>query len=169
MDNSILIQHMSLIHDRMTHHHSILWEEEKHYSWWVYIIIAGLVWIYTQPLTTLSDGSKLFIITIGCIFGIWLSVSALRAIHLESEYLFEARQYYARCLIALQLDKHVDHLPDDKALAEGEDVKFEEMECMRLKANKFNFGIRSFFKYNFIVTGLLFMAFVLFSFWTLLR
>jgi hypothetical protein len=169
MDNSTLNNHMSLVHERMTHHHEILWEEEKHYSWWVYSILAGLVWIYTQRLSALNDSSKLIIITMGCIFGIFLSISAWRAIHLESEYLFEARQYYARCLIALQLDKPVPLLPDGKALIEAEDAKFSELECVKIKANHLDGGIRSFFKYNFIATMLMFIGFAIFSYLTLLK
>ncbi len=45
-----LLKHFELANQRIRYHHDSLWEEEKHYSWWVYILLAGLIYIYLSNL-----------------------------------------------------------------------------------------------------------------------
>ncbi|MFC1912603.1 hypothetical protein ACFLX7_00150 [Chloroflexota bacterium] len=86
-DNSGLIKHLEIVSQTAKHHHDAIWEEEKHYSWWVYIILAGLIYIYVNV-----DGNyipKNTLITIGGLFGIYLSLAAIKVIRREGDFLYQ--------------------------------------------------------------------------------
>ena len=86
--NQKLLKLLDIVSQRVRHQHSALWEEEKHYSWWVYVLFAGLIWVYTNE--HLSVVQKHTIITLGGIFGMGLAFWAFQGIRRESEYFLKA-------------------------------------------------------------------------------
>lgn len=86
--NQKLLKLLDIVSQRVRHQHSALWEEEKHYSWWVYVLFAGLIWVYTNE--HLSVVQKHAIITSGGVFGMVLAFSAFKAIRREGEYFLKA-------------------------------------------------------------------------------
>ena len=162
-NNPELLKHLEVVSQRERHHHDILWEEEKHYSWWVYVVFAGLVFIYSHSNPAFLPEYKIIAIIFGTFLGVWLSISAIRVIHLESKYLHEARQLYTRTIIALELHKH--YILCNELLVP--EIEFKDMDCVRYNANKFDFGIRSIFKYHFLLVAHLFVGFMIFSIITL--
>lgn len=157
-DNQVLLKYLEVISQRVRHHHDALWEEEKHYSWWVYIIFAGLIYLYTSDIHACY---KLVLIVVASLFGVYLSVAALIVIYKEGEYFHEARQLYARTAIALGLNESQPNLPENKSL--GPTVKCQDFDDVKSQANKCDFGIRHFFRLTFKVAILLFIGFIIFS------
>jgi hypothetical protein len=47
-ENSELWKHLELMAQRINHHRDALWEEEKHYTWWIYITFVGLIYIFVN-------------------------------------------------------------------------------------------------------------------------
>jgi hypothetical protein len=52
---------------RLGQHHQALLEEEKHYTWWIYIIFGALIFIYANPYISLTN-LKLALVSGGCLF-----------------------------------------------------------------------------------------------------
>ncbi len=49
-DNNIKPKELELCHKEIDRFHQALWEEEKHYTWWIYIIFGGIVAIFASSL-----------------------------------------------------------------------------------------------------------------------
>ena len=94
-----LFKHLELMSARIRNHHGALWEEEKHYSWWIYILFAGLVYIYCNG--NCQQELRYFIIIALSLIGILVSIVASRVVKLEGRYLHQAIQLYQRTAIAL--------------------------------------------------------------------
>ena len=148
-----LLKLLEIISQRVQHCHDALWEEAKHYSWWIYIIFAGLIYLYFKlPLfTILEPWQRALLMGFGSAFGAFISIMGFNAVRLESKYFKDARQMRNRILADL---KEVD-----QSIKENFDpVKDKE-----------GFGIRSGFKLTFIITAILFLCFGIFSVVTLLQ
>jgi len=143
---------LEIISQRIQHHHDALWEEEKHYSWWIYIIFAGLIYLYLRlpGFTFLKPYQQALLMGLGSAFGFFISIMGFRAIRLESKYFKDARKMRNRILADLEVDQSIKE-------------KFDPV------GDKEGFGIRRGFQLTFIITALLFVGFGIFSVVTLLQ
>ncbi len=157
-DKQTLLKYLEVISQRVRHHHDAIWEEEKHYSWWIYIVFAALIYLYASDI---HAPYKLTLIVLASLFGIYLCVAAFRIVYKEGEYFAEAHQLYQRTIISLGLDKPQSNLPNNKPL--DPTAKYQELDDVKSQANKGNFGIRHFFRLTFIVEIILFVGFIVFS------
>jgi len=123
---SEILEFLRTAQQRYESQHSVLWKVETHYTWLVYIVIGGLVFIWLNP-TSLSDELRLSIIRYGSILGLILSLVGYYVVRLEGEYLWEDRQIYARTLLKLH---------QIELLHPPENSEFEDWEDVRKKANK---------------------------------
>ncbi len=146
-----LLKLLEIISQRVQHHHDALWEEAKHYSWWIYIIFAGLIYLYFKiPLfTILEPWQRALLMGFGNAFGAFISIMGFNAIRLESKYFKNARQMRNRILADLE--------EVDQSIKKD----FDPVE------DKKGFGIRSGFQLTFIITVILFIGFGIFSVITL--
>lgn len=152
-DRIELLKHMEFMLARIHNHHSALWEEEKHYSWWVYILFAGLIYLYST--TGWEKGTTRYMIIAVSIIGMIVSLAAIRVIWAEGKYLYEALQLYDRTAVALGFDQPI--LPAISGKEPFLDVKVKDIEHVKRDANKWrSLGIRSVFKYSFILATVLF-------------
>ena len=188
-----LLKLLEIISQRIQNHHSALWEEEKHYSWWIYIIFAGLIYLYLKLYPTsvifLTPLEKTLIIVAISIFGIFISLMGYHVVRKESEFFYEARQIRARIFAYLNINKSMDAPHCGKYLLPDSETSVEDFEPFILKANKplrklfinailipfqvsiksnanrnkRNLGIRDCFQLTFIITAFLFLAFAIFS------
>jgi hypothetical protein len=163
-DHPALLAFLDVISQRVRHHHNAIWEEEKHYSWWVYTILAGLIWVYSNH--GIAPLGRFTIILFGSCFGIWLCISGWRAIHLESKYFYEALELQRRTIKSLGLEANFPSLPDNKLLVE--ETEYSEMKSVHMDANRFDLSIRSVFKYNLIIVMFGFVTFGFLSIFTLI-
>lgn len=180
--NPELLKLLELVFQSRQHYHSTLWEEEKHYSWWVYIIFAGLIYLYFKllpPVTLLVPWQKALIMGLGSLFGFFISIVGHKVVRRESEYFYEARQMYDRIIIALRLNQPMPDPYSSESFFPYQ-VRVEDWKCVRSQANKplhkligglfkRNLGIRDHFQLSFLVAALLFAGFGIFSIITLLN
>ena len=71
-----LLKYLEIIERRIQHHHDALWEEEKHYTWWIYVLIGFIILVVTSEFISIKT-KELIIIGISLI-GIFISCSAYR-------------------------------------------------------------------------------------------
>jgi hypothetical protein len=118
-----------MVFDRLWKHHNALWEEEKHYSWWIYIILAGIIFI------ALSDASwliKIVLVFLGSLLGLFISVVGYLVIKRESQ----------RFDVAMIELKKIEDVPEyDKDTFTG----------------IYKIGIREWFRYTFVAFAILFL------------
>jgi hypothetical protein len=152
-DQQELLKLLEIISQRIQHNHDALWEEAKHYSWWVYIIFAGLIYLYfKRPLLAILEPWQLaLLIGLGSLFGIFLSLIGLNAVYRESKHFNEARCIRSHIIRELNVKQSIK----------------QEFDPIYPKDKK-GLGIRKGFKITFIVTAALFLIFGAFSIWTLL-
>lgn len=78
MDNKThdaLIKYLELTKQEIINHADILWEEEKHYTWWVYIVFAGIGFLYVNP--DIHGIFKVLPIFALSVFGVWVFICGL--------------------------------------------------------------------------------------------
>lgn len=75
-------------------HHDALWEEEKHFSWWVYSVFAGIFLVFSNTGLTLS--LKIILTILLSISGIKLCHSALDIINSEQTYFTSALEKFKK-------------------------------------------------------------------------
>lgn len=175
---SKLLKFLELSFQHQQHHHSTLWEEEKHYSWWIYIIFAGLIFVYVnRPLIPWQNIS---IIAVGSAFGAFISLIGYAVVRRESEYFHEAIQMHDRIIVALGLDQPVTR-PDGASftMMPPNQITIKDWGSVKSQANKplrqliagilkRNLGIRDCFQLTFATTAFLFIVFGIFSVITIL-
>ena len=160
-----LIKYLELTKQEVAHHHDALWEEEKHYTWWVYIIFAAIGFLYVNP--DIFGFSKALPIFLLALFGIWASFLGYKVIKREGEHFYQSRRKYIAAAKSLGVDKIVFLTLDN-----GKTLTFEDLEGIKGTDNSLSKetadlnkmanqlckpGIRTFFQWNFIITGVIFL------------
>jgi hypothetical protein len=94
-----LRQYLQVIGHTVDRHHAALWEEEKHYTWWLSILFAAAFATYLAPdLSPTGQAIPVLCISlVGCV----MSLAAYRVISLECQYFQAARQSYVRLIHSL--------------------------------------------------------------------
>lgn len=165
-----LMKYLGIVSERMRHHHNALWEEEKHYSWWVYIILAGLIYLLISG--HFDPPVRFTILVVGSLFGVYLSHTAYKVIRKESEYFADARLLSVIAALAVGLNRYKVRRPEGfiplipQLEKDFEDAKKKKgkpnkpLKELLSEARKFNLGIRDFFQLTFFVTKLLFLGLI---------
>jgi len=191
-----LLKLLEVISQRVQHHHDALWEEEKHYSWWIYIIFGGLIYLYLRlpSFTALEPYQQALLMSLGSVLGVFISIMGYHAVRREGEMFHKARKIRKRILAALEIEQSI--IQDFDSI-EGEANKsfwglwkyaivslfsavfsslcgllarvFKKKPNENKKSNNTNFSIRDGFQLTFLITALLFIGFGIFSVATLLQ
>jgi hypothetical protein len=168
-----LLKLLEVISQRVQHHHDALWEEEKHYSWWIYIIFAGLIYLYLNH--------HVLLMVLGSAFGLVISIMGYYVVRREGEFYYETRHKRNRVLACLELEQSIIQDFDpvrseaNRPLLELFSKAFRTLLHTRFRRKSTkrdsndNFGIRDAFQLTFIMTAILFFAFGIFSVVLLLR
>jgi hypothetical protein len=98
-----LLKLLQLSQEIRHYNHQALWEEEKHFTWWISIVFSTLIFVYLN--SNLLVWQKVFIINLGCIFGFLVSLLGYRVIRKESIYFKDAIETFSRICRALELHK----------------------------------------------------------------
>lgn len=83
-------------------HHSALWEAQKHFTWWLSILLSAQLITYTSD--TLNSLSKTIFVTIIGIVGIFICRIAFLSLTRESEYYCEAFNRYRKAFNDIYTD-----------------------------------------------------------------
>ncbi len=194
-----LLKLLEVTSQRVQHHHDALWEEAKHYSWWIYILLAGLISLYLNLLNLcfLEPWVGILLTVLGNLFGCVLSLIGYNAVRREGEMFYEARQIRARILVALGLDQLMPEPHERESLMPQKDFKIKDFNSVKSKANepllklfckalkaffhasiirkptkrnsKNGLGIRDGFQLTFLITALLFIVLLVVSLITLIQ
>lgn len=177
-DRQELLKVLEMSQALRKYYHDALWEEEKHFTWWVSIVFPSLVFVYSSQLYAWQ---KAAVITVGSLFGIFLSFTGYIVVRKEGMYFRDALETFCRTSIALGLHEPREHISDSNrrlALMPEYPVS-ESFEKARGKANKpftrllsgifrpKTLGVRDCFQLVFVVSGLLFFVFGTFTWLTL--
>ena len=180
-DRQELLKILEISQSLRKYYHNALWEEEKHFTWWVSIIFSALVFVYSS--SQLCAQQKVVVITMGSLFGIFLSSIAWFVVRKEGKYFREAIETFNRTIIALGLHEKTQSDTSDPikkfALMQKYPIS-ESFEDAQDNANKpfwrlllagicrpKTLGIRNFFQLIFIASGLLLLVFLIYTWLTL--
>ena len=156
------------------YYHDALWEEEKHFTWWVSIVFPSLVLIYSS--SQLCASQKVALITIGSFFGIFLAYIGFNVVKKEGIYFKESLETFNRTSMALELhmqgESQTHPLMPEYSLNESfEDAKGSANKPFgQLLLSLFNpmkLGVRDCFQLVFVFSGFLFFIIWLFTLLTL--
>jgi hypothetical protein len=149
---------------RLIHYHESLWEEEKHYTWWIYIIIGALILLYANH-STIQPWWRVTLLTLVGFFGTFMSITGLRVIRKEGEYLCEQQQIFDRVVI----ESGIREMRVDGQSLAYDDIEVKELKTVRKEANQpywmlvtgfftGKLGIRDYFQLTFVVSTAAFIA-----------
>jgi hypothetical protein len=93
--------HMDLWTQRLSRYHESLWEEEKHYTWWIYIVFGVLVLVYGNK--DIFYVWKLLIIAGGATFGVFMSLVGFAVVRREGIEWYTAYEIVKRSILYLGL------------------------------------------------------------------
>ena len=179
-NNAELLKVLELASQRLQHHHNALWEEEKHYSWWIYIIFAGLIYLYFElpSVKLLVEWQRALLMGLGSLFGIFISFMGFNVIRREGEYFYEAIRICNHTIATLKFDQPMPNqegsgpnalMPQGK-LRDQANLPLRKLVVSVFKGNdRKGLGIRDCFQLTFLITALLFLGFGVFSIITLLN
>jgi hypothetical protein len=174
MDKQELIKLLDLANQRVRHHHDALWKEETHYTWLVYILAAGVIYIFfisgvCWPLKAVIDVPL-------SIIGICVCLIGYSVVRKEGRYFHEALQIRNRLNRAVGLDKRIKIEPDfNEMLMPKNDLEIKNWQEVRRKANKplkkllggvfkwGSMGIRDWFQITLLFPILLFVIMIALS------
>jgi hypothetical protein len=88
------------------YHHRALWEEEKHFTWLLSIILAAQAAVATKKASEL-EARALLLIVLG-IVGLALVVAAVRVVRREGEFFVEAHREFVKRFNLVFADRKLD-------------------------------------------------------------
>ena len=161
------LQYLQIASTTVNRHHGALWEEEKHYTWWISVLFAAALATYLAPSLSPVEQAvpMLCVAVVGCL----MSLAAYRVISLEGQYFSEARQSYVRALKSLGISQvYIDDqavelapglqiIPFAETRSRGNRGGWRLIQAMRPLAMN-PLGIREVFKLTFVGS---FIAFLL--------
>jgi len=95
-----------LAQDVRKYHHSALWEIEKHFTWWVSILL-GALFLFLANARNLNGSLLALAFTSTATFGFAVSLIGFMVVRREGRYFSEALQICNRAAKALGLDVNV--------------------------------------------------------------
>jgi len=93
-ENNDSLKKIDLAHKIRTFHHNSLWEEEKHFTWLISIILSAQIIFYTNNLLVNRD--KIFFTLVSSLIGIFLCITAYRVLRREGLYFHTALSRFVK-------------------------------------------------------------------------
>jgi hypothetical protein len=132
-------------------HRATLWEEEKHYTWWVYVIAAALVLVGTSAYPPV--GFKVVFVAAGSLVGIVVSLLGLCVVRREGELIHGRHRAYDRLIDELGLED------PERGLEEGQvNCSVSRLLSPISEIRKGALGVRYVFQLGFLFTAVLYLA-----------
>jgi len=150
------VKRLEIAHNIREFHHKSLWEEEKHFTWWVSIVLSAQILIYTS--NSLCNQSKLIFIFIASLVGIFLCIIAFRVLRREGEYFHTALSRFVKEYNSIYTTSPLPDVPE-KANKNIRELIKSFLTC--------KIGVRDSFQLLFLLFIVIFVGILLFSFLTL--
>ena len=143
--------------ERIQQHRNALWEEEKHYTWWIYVIFGALIYIYSNQSLAAQDRVVLLIGASG--FGFFISLLGYGVVRREGNQFYSARKKYYYVMARLkEPSQQIEEA--NKSLC-----GLTKSVGRTIRYWKNDLSIRDCFQLTFIVSAILFVAFAIFAIW----
>ncbi|RKY18092.1 MAG: hypothetical protein DRP63_02630 [Planctomycetota bacterium] len=157
---------LDIVSRQIAHHHDALWQEEKHYTWWVYIVFAALLAIFLQVKDPLAMYSLLCAVSA---FGMIVSLVGYAVIRKEGEHFWKAMGKRNELMDLLRKDE--PKLPSVWGLYINrmKDANKSLIDLLRSVLISRDAGIRDYFQFVFIVCAICAGIISLFSLRALIR
>lgn len=160
---------LELSNARAIHYHESLWEEEKHYTWWISVLFGFLILVM---ITDVLDWSQKYSLILAIsLMGIAMCRIGYVVIRKEGEYFSQERGISDRILKKLGLTDEHNILPfkiDD--IADFDTVKNKSNKSLSVIINGIfssdpnkHPGIRDFFQLTLVIYGVIFVVFIVVS------
>ncbi len=168
MDKQELIKLLDIANQRLRHNHDALWKEETHYTWLLYILVAGVIFIIAS--SELCWTLKAIISVPLSVIGICVCLIGYKVVRKEGQYFHEAIQIRNRLNCAIGLNQRIETESGfNKILIPNSDTKVKDWAKARREANlrieellKYVFtkpcclGIRDWFQITLLLPILIF-------------
>lgn len=150
------VKRLEIAHNIREFHHKSLWEEEKHFTWFVSIVLSTQILIYTS--NSLCNQSKLIFIFIAFLVGIFLCITAFRVLRKEGEYFHNALSRFVKEYNSIYTTSPLPDVPEKSNKNIRELIKLF-LTC--------KIGVRDSFQFLFLFFILIFVGILFSSFLTL--
>lgn len=155
------VKRLELAHKIRDLHHKSLWEEEKHFTWWISIVLSTVIVLYTS--SSICDQNRLIFMAIVSAVGFFICFIALNVMRKEgvyfhialSRFVSEYNKIYKTSLLKPVPEKANENMRDLIKLF------FTPWKLWKL-------GVRNSFQCLFLFFMLIFISMFLFSFLTLI-
>lgn len=172
LDRPDLWKHLSESREWVLMYHGALWEEERHYAWWVSIILPALLVAYVAP--GIASDTKRVIVIAGALIGLILSLLAQHIVHIEGNNFSRAmwRHEAAARAVGLTVPRKVEGLGNEVQLYQAAYAGITSEDAAEAAGNKLvrirrgkrgaRMGIRSSFRLTFILFVVVYIALMAF-------
>ncbi len=150
------VKRLEIAHTIREFHHKSLWEEEKHFTWWISLVLSAQTIIYTS--STVRSQFKLVLISIGSLIGVFLCIIALKILRKEGEYFNTALTKF--------VEEYNTVYPKTPLPTAPKKANKSIWELTKLFFSG-KIGIRDSFQFLFLFFIFVFIGILLFSFLTL--
>jgi hypothetical protein len=135
------------------YHHNAIWEEQKHFTWLISIILSAQLLVLTA--VRLDKPPKIILISIASIVGVLLSITALRVQRREGEYFRNAN---ARFVAEYNSIYRSTPMPAPGPAA--------NKQILQLIVSIFTgrSGVRDYFQFLFLAFALVFLLMAIFTY-----
>ncbi len=154
------VKRLELAHNIREFHHKSLWEEEKHFTWWISIVLSAQIVVYTS--SSLCNENKLTFMVIGSVVGFFLCFTALNIMRKEGGYFHIALSIFVSEYNRIYKTSPLKPVPE-KA---NEDIR-DLIKLFFTPWKLWKLGVRDSFQCLFLFFMLIFVSILLSSFLTL--
>jgi hypothetical protein len=147
------LRYLEIVSQRVRHCHDALWEEEKHYSWWIYPILAGTIWVLASEPLQSDPCLQTIIVAVASSLGIYLSWAGFHTI--SREHGFFRSWLYLQDQIEVALRQKASEIQKIE-----QTLPFPVYDPNSPIRPSQGVGITQVFKVNFVVTGIIFVVII---------
>ena len=166
-----LFKLLEIAEARRRYHHNALWEEEKHFTWWVALILTALVALVTSP--SIAPCTKSQLLLAGSFLGFVLSRIAWAVIRYEGVAFAETMQICNRASYLLGLFSEARAVNEPAVSVSELAPRYYPITCFEKVKNTANksrwavargifqmsgHGVRDSFQLVFVISALVFMV-----------
>ena len=148
-----LFKILEIAEARRRYHHNALWEEQKHFTWWVALIAPAVVGLHLQKGDILSEAQKAGLMLTGCALGILVAGIAIYVISREGRVFRETLLAINRAGHALALDE-----PKTYQALIGQPLAIFPAYPLQEEDFPSELGVRGAFRFMFLAAILLFIG-----------
>lgn len=156
-NNNELEIYLQIVHERERNAHNIIWEVEKHFTWWISIIFGSMALVLTADADIINWGIKNILFIGISIMGIFVSLIGLLILEFEGKYFLKLTTIYHNVIKTLKIQDRIHFDLKQKKDKDAYDFLIGN------DTRKIKIGVRYFFKILFVIFILFFICIIIFT------